>query len=124
MSFNLRPVSTAITDVLSSLAGHYDLAYAWNAPGQTWLKYDDIAMSGDTLSRLDETLGFWIHITTTAQSLNVFGSLPTTTSINLASGWNLVGYPAAVNRALPDVLQDHGVGTNFYAGLCLSRERP
>ena len=107
VSFNLRPVSTAITDVLSSLAGHYDLAYAWNAPGQTWLKYDDIAMSGDNLSHVDETLGFWIHITTTAPTLTVFGSLPTTTGITLSgagSGWNLVGYPSSATRALPGAL--------------------
>ena len=107
VSFNLRPVSTAITDVLSSLAGRYDLAYAWNAPGQTWLKYDDIAMSGDNLSHVDETLGFWIHITTTAPTLTVFGSLPTTTGITLSgagSGWNLVSYPSSATRALPGAL--------------------
>ena len=112
VSFNLRPVNTAITDVLSSLAGHYDLVYAWNAPGQTWLKYDDIAMSGDNLSHVDETLGFWIHITTTAQSLTVYGQVPATTDIPLSgagSGWNLVGYPSSVARALPDVLSAHGV---------------
>ena len=107
VSFNLRPVSTAITDVLSSLAGQYDLAYAWNAPGQGWLKYDDIAMSGDTLSRVDETLGFWIHITTTAQSLTVYGQVPAATEITLSgagSGWNLVGYPSQATRALPGAL--------------------
>jgi hypothetical protein len=107
VSFSLRPVSTAITDVLSSLAGHYDLAYAWNAPGQDWLKYDDIAMSTDTLSRVDETLGFWIHITTTAHSLTVYGQVPATTEITLSgagSGWNLVGYPSQATRALPGAL--------------------
>jgi hypothetical protein len=113
VSFNLRPVSEAITDVLSSLAGDYDLVYAWSAPGQTWLKYDDIALSGDTLSRVDETLGFWIHITTTAQTLTVYGQVPATSDITLSgvgSGWNLVGYPSSVNRTLPEALSDHGVG--------------
>ena len=109
VSFNLRPVSTAITDVLSSLAGHYDLAYAWNAPGQTWLKYDDIAMSGDNLLQLDERQGFWIHITTTAQSLTVYGQVPTTTNLPLVTGWNMVGYPSSVARALPAALSAHGV---------------
>ena len=116
VSFNVIPVSRAITDVLSSLAGHYDLAYAWNAPGQTWLKYDDIAMSTDTLSHVDDTLGFWIHITTTAPTLTVYGQVPaTTTNITLSgagSGWNLVGYPSQATRALPVALSDHGVG-NF-----------
>ena len=94
VSFNLIPVSTAITDVLSSLVGHYDLAYVLERHGPSVAQVRrSIAMSGDTLSHVDETLGFWIHITTTAQSLTVFGSPPTTTAITLSgagSGWNLV----------------------------------
>ena len=121
VSFNVIPVSRAITDVLSSLAGHYDLAYAWNAPGQTWLKYDDIAMSGDNLLQLDERQGFWIHITTTAQSLTVFGSLPTSTAIPLSvagSGWNLVGYPSASNRTVSAALTgiDFSLVYAYHAG--------
>ncbi len=116
VSFNLQPVSTAITDVMSSLAGAYDLVYAWDAPSQNWLKYDDIPMSSDTLNTLDETMGFWIHITTTAQMLSVAGRLPTTTSILLSaagSGWNLISYPSVASRDLPEALSAHGVGTDF-----------
>ena len=114
VSFNLIPVSSAITDVLSSLAGQYDLVYAWNATSQQWLKYDDIAMSGDTLARLDETLGFWIHLTTTAQTLTVFGRLPDDDEHHVVGSgqWlNLVGYPSSVMRGLPSALSDHGVDT-------------
>jgi hypothetical protein len=60
-------------------------------------------------------MGFWIHMTT-ADTLDVVGSVPTTTDIDLyptGAGWNLVGYPSAVNRDLPGVLEDHGVGTDF-----------
>jgi len=116
VSFNLLPVSTAITDVLSSVAGSYDLVYAWNATGAYtpthWQKYDPAAPSyQNTLLTLDETRGFWIHMTT-ANTLNVVGSVPQTTTISLlddAGGWNLVGYPSVVDRTLPGALEDYGV---------------
>ena len=53
---------------------------------------------------------------TAAGTLNVTGSVPVTTNINLSTaggGWNLVAYPAGVNRALPAALSDNGVGTDF-----------
>ena len=120
VSFNLIPASTNITDVLTTVAGNFDLVYVWNAQTQTWLKYDNIPESPDSLSALDETRGFWIHMTA-ADTLEVVGSIPTTTNIALSAngqGWNLVGYPAATNRNLPTVL----TGTNstlvyaFHAG--------
>jgi hypothetical protein len=106
--------------VLTSVAGNYDLVYAWNAQTQVWLKYDDIPGSPDTLSSLDEKMGFWIHMSA-ADELDVIGSIPSTTNINLyavtdpqpAPGWNLVGYPANSTGALPAALRDHGVGANF-----------
>jgi PKD repeat protein len=115
VSFNLQPVSTVITEVLSSIDGNYDLIYAWDASSQLWLSCDNIPMSPDSLHNLDEKMGFWIHMMA-ADTLDVVGSVPTTTDIDLyatGAGWNLVGYPSAVNRALPSVLEDHGVGTDF-----------
>jgi hypothetical protein len=117
VSFNLHPVSTGITDVLTSLVD-WDLVYAWDAQNQTWLKYDNVPSSPDSLSTLDKEMGFWIHVTGTGVSLDVVGSIPSTTGISLLakdSGWNLVSYPANSNSngALPAALQDHGVGSNF-----------
>ena len=63
----------------------------------------------------DETLGFWIHMTA-ADTWEIAGNAPDTTNVSLldnAGGWNLVAYPSAVNGTLPDVLIDHGVGTDF-----------
>ena len=116
VSFHLQPVSTAITDVLAGLSDQYDLVYTWNAPSQAWLKHDNIPMSSDSLTTLDETMGFWIHITTTAQMLGVAGRLPTTTPISLSAadaGWNLIGYPSVATRNLPEALSEHGVGEDF-----------
>ena len=109
VSFNVKPTSTAIATVLSSLNGNYDLVYAWDASvaSNNWLKYAPSAPPySNSLSALTEKMGFWIHMTA-ADTLNVVGSVPITTSINLSTtggGWNLVAYPSAVNRPLPVAL--------------------
>ena len=118
VSFNVQPTSTAIATVLSSLAGNYDLVYAWDAgaTSNNWLKYSPTAPGySNSLNNLDEKMGFWIHMTA-ADTLNVTGSVPVTTNINLSTaggGWNLVAYPSAVDRPLPEALSDNGVGTDF-----------
>jgi hypothetical protein len=121
VSFNLHPADTSIAAVLSSIAGQYDLVYAWDATGGhttgsgNWVKYDPAVPYGNSLSNLDESIGFWIHMTS-ARTLTVTGTAPATTGIALldnVGGWNLVGYPSAVNSSLPGALSDHGVGTDF-----------
>jgi len=115
VSFPLHPTSTAIADVLSSLGSNYDLVYAWDASGGhsgagNWMRYAP-GIPGNTLSDLDETMGFWIRMTAD-DTLEMTGSVPTTTNISLltaASGWNLVGYPSDVNRSMPEALTAHGV---------------
>jgi hypothetical protein len=119
VSFAVHPESTAIADVLSSVADHYDLVYAWDGSGATsgnWLKYgpNDPEYT-NSLTTLDETMGFWIHMTV-GDTLEVIGDLPETTDIPIydnADSWNLVGYPSASNGSLPAILSDHGVGTDF-----------
>ncbi len=121
VSFNLHPVNTAIDTVLSSIAGSYDLVYAWDATGASsgsgnWLKYDPSGPSyQNTLLDLDETVGFWIRATAPV-TLDVIGSAPVTTSTDLlttAGNWNLVGYAAISNHVLPGAFSDHGTGTDF-----------
>ena len=113
MSFNLHPLNTDPATVLAGLGINYDLVYAWDATGGhpsggNWMKFARGVGFGDTLLALDETMGFWIHITASSNvTLNVVGSIPTTTNIALLNdvgGWNLVGYPALANGNLPAVL--------------------
>ena len=111
VSFNIHPASTEIEDVLGSIDGLYSLVYAWDAETNTWLKYDPNVGYGHTLQNLDETMGFWIHMTTDA-TLVVEGPYPESTNISLSSdggGWNLVGFPSATALDLPEALTDHGV---------------
>lgn len=118
VSFNVHPTNTSIASVLTSVSGNFDLVYAWDATGAhpgsgNWLKYDNIPFSADSLTNLDETMGFWIHMTA-ADTLEVTGNIPTATSITLsdnAGGWNLVGYPSAAGGVLPGIM--NGVGSDF-----------
>ena len=108
VSFSLHPTSTVVADVLSSVSGNYDLVYAWNAAvaSNNWQRADNNPISPDTLTVLDETRGFWIHMTN-ADTLEVVGSVPPSSTISLydnAGGWNLVGYPSGSNGALPAVI--------------------
>jgi hypothetical protein len=50
----------------------------------------------NTLTILDLKMGFWVEITGAApRTLTVNGVPPTTTSIALAGGYNLVGFPSS-----------------------------
>jgi hypothetical protein len=122
VSFNVQLEDTDIIPVLASIAGNYNLVYAWDATGAhstsgNWMKYapPPAAPYANTLHNLDETIGFWIHMTT-ADTLEVTGKVPVTTDIDLsinAGGWNLVAYPSGVNRPLPAALNDNGIGTDY-----------
>ena len=108
VSFNVSPVSTAIEDVLESIDGKYNLVYAWDASatGNAWMKYDPSAGFGNSLTDLDETMGFWVNMTEAA-TLSVSGIAEAGTTIEFytdAGGWNLVGWPAILSDELPDAL--------------------
>lgn len=121
VSFNVVPLDSDTADILADLNTNYDLVYAWNAtadisaepPENPWLKYDRTATSGNTLLTLDVAQGFWIRMTA-ADTLDVYGSAyPTSTAITLnteAGGWNLVGFPAHNNLAMPGALDSNGLG--------------
>ena len=113
ISFKVHPSNTAIASILSSISGNYDLVYAWNASSSSsdkWLIYDPAASYGNTLTTLDNTQGFWVHMTA-ADDLVVSGTIPTSTSLSLFTGWNLIGYPSNSDGTLPTVLS--ALGTNY-----------
>ena len=121
VSFNVIPDDTNITVVLADISGHFNLVYAWDATGASsssgnWMKFDPNAPGyQNSLKHLDEKMGFWIFMSV-ADTLDILGSAPTTTTIPLtitAAGWNLVAYPSIMPRSMPSALRDHGVGTNF-----------
>ena len=121
VSFNVHPANTSVSAVLASVSGNFDLVYAWDATGDHassghWMRYAPaLPPSLNTLTSLNETMGFWIHMIN-PDVLDVTGNVPVTTNITLttnAGGWNLVSYPSSINRDLPSILTNYGVGTDF-----------
>jgi hypothetical protein len=107
VSFNLHPMNTSIAAVLNSLDNDYDLVYGWDATGGhsgsgNWVKFAPGGPAyANSLTNLDETMGFWIHMSS-ARTLNLVGNAVFTSSISMtttAGGWNLVGYPSASSSA-------------------------
>ncbi|MFQ5858194.1 MAG: hypothetical protein ACE5LU_21535 [Anaerolineae bacterium] len=98
------PEELADTDpasVLSSIAGQYNLVYAYAGcdAADPWKLYDPAAPPpASDLTVIDHRIGFWIEMTAQA-TLSVDGTKPTSTSIQLCQGWNLIGYP--MDKVLP-----------------------
>jgi uncharacterized repeat protein (TIGR01451 family) len=102
----ILPRNTAITNVLSSIAGQYDLVYAYDGCDATdpWKTYDPAALPPvNDLTSLDVQHGYWLRATAPA-TLTLAGTRPTSITIQLCAGWNLIGYPSAAPVALPDAL--------------------
>ena len=96
--------ATPITDALASIAGRYDLAYAYDACGSgDWLRFQPSLPVGNTLHAVDASMGLWIHATEAA-TLTQSGPAVESVEIPLCVGWNLVAYPSAAARPLPDGL--------------------
>jgi hypothetical protein len=103
VSFPLAAPTDSPRDLLASVAASYDLVYAWNGATQSWESFLQPLPDPQTLSSLDLTEGFWIHMLA-EDELRIGGSLPVATSVSLDPGWNLVGFPASAPRAVETAL--------------------
>ena len=122
VSFNVHPVDTDIADVLASIAGNYDLVYAW--VNGAWQHYDPAQGFGNTLGSLDESMGFWVEMRT-PDTLIVTGTAPSTSGIALKAGWNLVSFPGATSQTLPEAFINNDVElTNLNLVLAMHADRP
>jgi hypothetical protein len=88
VSLPAQPADTAIASVLSSIAGAYQVVWAY--PNQSWKLYDPNDPNGSTLTTMQAGSGYWIKMTD-PKTLSVPGSSPPS-SLYLLQGWNLVGY--------------------------------
>jgi hypothetical protein len=105
ISLSLEPSAPALPGVLESITGTYDVVWAFDGckpAGQQWTLYNP-ASPVNTLKVMDGQRGYWL-LTTSAVDLTAVGLRPLTTDITLCVGWNLIGYPAPLERAVQDVL--------------------
>jgi peptide/nickel transport system substrate-binding protein len=103
ISIPLVQTNTSILNVLSTIAGQWDVAKSYDATTKTWKSYR-VGSSTNTLSSIDHTMGIWLHVTVNS-TLIVYGVPPANTNIALKAGWNLVGYPSLNGtRTIADAL--------------------
>jgi hypothetical protein len=99
--------------------GYYDAVQWFNitAKDDHWKHYKVGKLLGNDLSVINETMGFWIHITNPGDTIFQYnGTQPTSNqSITLHPGWNMVGYPSLSNRNRTAALNNINFGSDVNA---------
>ncbi len=87
-----------LTKVLEMIDGYYDVVQWYDTldVNDPWKNYVVGKPFGNDLLHLNETMGFWIHITQPGDMIFLYnGTQPTQNqTITLYPGWNMVGYPS------------------------------
>ncbi len=95
VSIPITPIGTSIAAVLASIDPWYRAVWTFDPATGTWKTWHRGEPS-NTLTVLDLKMGFWVEITGSGPvTLTLQGVPPTTTSIGLARGYNLVGFPSS-----------------------------
>ena len=71
----------------------YDNAWSYNPINQEWKSFTKSKPYGGTLEFVNHTMGLWVNVTEDS-NLTVAGVVPSSTTISLQAGWNLVGFPS------------------------------
>jgi hypothetical protein len=102
ISLPLTQANPDLPTALSSISGVYDRAM-WCDPldaSNPWKQYNiDWPPELNDLSQLSHLVSFWLNVTVQSATLTVSGTLPSSTAIPLAAGWNMVGYPARIDSS-------------------------
>jgi hypothetical protein len=108
-----------ITKVLEMMDGYYDAVQWYNNSDKndSWKHYKVGKPFGNDLNRLNESMGFWIHITNPGDTIFVYnGTQPIVNqTISLIPGWNLVGYPSKSNKNRTNALNNIDFGSDVDA---------
>ncbi len=109
LSFPLIPMDTTVENLFSSISGRWDVAKWFDPsdPSDPWKTYR-VGFSANDLINIDNTMGFWLHVTDSSGDLVIYGNTPVTTNILLKAGWNLVSYPCQTNKTVATALWGTG----------------
>ncbi len=110
ISIPLIQSNTSLSSVLESIQGKYD-AIQWydiTDPNDPWKHNKAGKPFGNDLFEINETIGFWIHITQPGDTIFLYnGTQPIVNqTVILHEGWNLVGYPSLKGYDRTDGLND------------------
>lgn len=100
ISLSLQPENTSIDNVLNPISGKY--SSAWAFINNAWNVYDPANPGSGGLTTMETGWGYWLNMNESA-TLTIAGSTPSN-SIQLGSGWNLVGYNSATAQPVADAL--------------------
>jgi hypothetical protein len=108
VSIPLVQSDTAITEVLKTIEGNYNYVQ-WYDPLNTtdhWKVYsNDKPSSFNDLLNVNHKIALWITMVSN-DNLAVAGRVSNSTSIQLYTGWNFVGYPSFTDRSVSKALTD------------------
>ncbi|MFH0816435.1 MAG: Ig-like domain-containing protein [Methanobacteriota archaeon] len=114
ISVPLIPLVTALPTPLMDNDGDTQWTRAmWYDPWDTadhWKQYNSVWNPAlNDLEGVDGNIGVWLYVTTVGDAyINVTGSEPTSTAIQLKAGWNQVGYPSIAPRTVSDTFWGTG----------------
>ena len=116
ISIPLIQVEQNLIKVLETVDGYYNAVQCYDItdPNDHW-KHQKVGKPyGNDLSKINETMGFWIHITQPGDTIFLYnGTKPTVNqTITLYPGWNLVGYPSLINYNRTKGLNNLTFGTH------------
>jgi parallel beta-helix repeat protein len=120
ISIPLIQTETNVGTVLSTISGSYDAVQWFNVSDSLdpW-KHNQTSKQEhlNDLNNINHTIGFWIHITEPGGVLFDYpGVQPILNqTIQLYSGWNLVGYPSLTNHNRTVGLNNLEIGTEVDA---------
>jgi hypothetical protein len=98
VSWPLVLLSESLTDTLAACSA-CDETWAYDA----WHESEPWVQWPDDLGVADETMGLWLHATD-AVTLSLAGTPAVSPTIELRTGWNLVGYPSQTARPVAEAL--------------------
>lgn len=122
-----EPASSDVSEVLESITGTYEVAYAYDGcdAADSWKIYDPNGQPfANDLNEIDRTKGIWLNMTLT-DTLVMTSTVPVSTTIPLCTGWNLVGYPSAHQRPIAEALNSiSGTYTILFAHDATDPDQP
>jgi parallel beta-helix repeat protein len=91
VSYPLMQSDESIKTVLQTV--FYDSAWSYDSISQEWKSFVKSEPYSGGLAHLNHSVGFWINVTKDS-NLTVAGIVPSSTSIHLLEGWNLISFPS------------------------------
>jgi len=102
ISIPLIQGNQTLSKVLEMIDGYYDAVQWFDITDETdpWKNYVVGKPFGNDLTHLNETMGFWVHINQSGETIFLYNGTPPTSNqtIPLHPGWNMVGYPSMTNK--------------------------